>query len=190
MSARKVCDGIPDVFPELRGDGVWLRALSEDDLPAWYGRLTDVEAAALAGDPLATSMQTVIDGLAFHRNAFRTKQAIRWSIVPDIVGESVGTIGLGGFVDDRLLASLGAAIGRRHWGLGIATAAARLVINYAFASLDLEIIEAVTLPENMRVARVLDKLRFRHIVDAPAPRIGERTDTLLWRKDAMERLKR
>jgi len=84
---------VPDRFPVLRGNGLTLRELIEADLPAWLGRLSDPEAAALAGDPVSTAMQTVIDGLAHHRNAFRNKEALRWSIVPDVVGESVGTMG-------------------------------------------------------------------------------------------------
>jgi len=40
---------IPDDFPVLKRDGLTLRQLDESDLPAWYSRLTDVEAASLAG---------------------------------------------------------------------------------------------------------------------------------------------
>ena len=172
---------IPDRFPVLRGAGLLLRELVEADLPAWLGRLSDPEAAALAGDSLATSMQTVIDGLEFHRNAFRNKEALRWSIVPETVGESVGTIGLGGFDAERRSASLGGAIGRHHWGLGIMPAAVRLVVDYAFASLALAELTASNLPENARVIRVLEKLGFERVADAPVAPIGDRTDTLSWR---------
>jgi [ribosomal protein S5]-alanine N-acetyltransferase len=172
---------IPDLFPTLRGGGLLLRELTEADLAAWFGRLTDPEAAALAGDALATSMQTVIDGLAHHRDAFRTKEAVRWSIVPDAVGESVGSIGLGAFDAGRKSASLGGAIGRRHWALGIMPTAARLVTDYAFSALALEEITASTLPENARVIRVLEKLGFERVHHGSPEPIGDRTDTLSWR---------
>ena len=172
---------IPDVFPVLEGAGLLLRELTEADLPAWFGRLSDPEAAELAGDPIATSMQTVIDGLAFHHNAFRNKEALRWSIVPDAIGESVGTIGLGAFDTDRRSASLGGAIGRRHWALGIMPAAARLVVDYAFSALALDEITASNLPENARVIRVLEKLGFERVYDGSPQPIGVRSDTLSWR---------
>src|SRR5262245_29936940 len=177
---------LPNEFPELRGCGLWLRELEEIDLPAWFARLRDVEAASLAGDAVATSMQTVVDGLAHHRRAFRDKEAIRWSIVPDTVGASVGSIGLGGFDAERRCASIGAAVGRHQWGQGIATDAARLVIEYAFTALDLQRIDAVTLPENTRVARVLEKLGFSRLPDTAAM-LGARADALSWALERSEK---
>ena len=171
---------IPDGFPVLEGAGLLLRELTEADLPAWFARLSDPEAAELAGDSIATSMQTVIDGLAFHRNAFRNKEALRWSIVPDTIGESVGSIGLGAFETERRSASLG-VIGRRHWALGIMPAAARLVVDYAFSALALDEITASNLPENARVIRVLEKLGFERVYDGSPQPIGDRQDTLSWR---------
>src|SRR5262247_2038921 len=128
-------DRIPDSFPILRGSGITLRELAEEDLPAWYGRLSDREAATLAGDTVATSMQPAIDGLAFHRTAFRDKEGLRWSIVPDALGVSVGTIGFAAFTHPPRSAAIGAAIGRAHWGLGLATRAGRLVLEYGFSDL-------------------------------------------------------
>ena len=151
---------IPDVFPVLRGDGLLLREMTEDDLPAWFARLSDPGGAALAGDPLATSMQDVVDGLAYHRNAFRTKEALRWAIVPESVGASVGSIGLVTLDEANLSGEIGTAIGRAHWGRGFATGATRLVVDYAFGVLGIERIEAEALAVNGRSARVLDKLGF------------------------------
>jgi ribosomal-protein-alanine N-acetyltransferase len=128
-------DRVPDAFPVLQGGGLTLREMREEDLPAWFARLSDPEAAALAGDPIATSMQVVVDGLAFHREAFRTKEGLRWSIVPDDVGASVGTIGFGTLDQANRKAAIGGAIGRDYWNRGIATEAARLVVNYGFSAL-------------------------------------------------------
>ena len=47
-------DRIPDAIPVLKGGGLTLRELTEQDVPAWFKRLTDPEAAAFAGDPTAT----------------------------------------------------------------------------------------------------------------------------------------
>jgi len=175
-------DLIPDSLPTLSGGGLTLRELAEEDLPAWFGRLSDPEAATLAGDPVATSMQDVIDGLAFHQKAFRRKEGVRWAIVPDELGTSVGSIGFGELSQDTRSAALGAAIGRADWGRGIATAAGRLVLDYGFSELSLEQVDAVVLPENSRVIRVLRKLAFVLAGDLTATRpIGERTDTLVYR---------
>ena len=175
-------DRIPDVFPILRGSGLTLRSLIDEDLPAWYGRLSDSEATTLAGDPVATSMQAVVDGLAFHRAAFREKEGLRWAIVPDALGISIGTVGFGDFSQRHRSAGIGAAIGRAQWGRGFVTSAGRLVLEYGFSALHLEQIDAVVLPENARVIRVLEKLGFvpgeeSNTVDRA---IGGRTDTLVY----------
>ena len=122
---------IPDTLPVLSGEGLTLRELTEADLPAWFGRRTDIEAAALAGDSIATSMQDIVDSLEFHRGAFRAREGLRWAIVPDELGESVGTIGFGAFDQTDLSAQIGYAIGRAHWNRGITTRAARLTIDGA-----------------------------------------------------------
>ena len=152
---------VPDVFPVLHGEGLTLREMSEEDLPAWFARLSDPAAAAMAGDPLATSMQDVVDGLAYPRNAFATKEALRWAIVPDSLGASVGSIGIVRLDEGELSGEIGAAVGRAHWGSGFATGATRLVVDYGFGVLGLERIEAVALASNGRSSRVLEKLGFR-----------------------------
>jgi RimJ/RimL family protein N-acetyltransferase len=155
-----VYDLIPRHFPVLQGHGLTLRELVEDDLPAWLERRRDPEAAALAGDPPVSSMTELREGLEHHHNAFRSQEAIRWAIVPEAVGRSVGTIGLLHFDPASRSAAAGAAIGRRHWGQGIATRAGRLVLDFGFSRLHLRSIWAEVLPENQRVIRVLGKLGF------------------------------
>ncbi len=176
------CALIPDVFPVLEGEGLTLRALREEDLPAWFSRLSDAESASLAGDPVATSIDQVVQGLQYHRRSFREKQSIRWSIIPDELGMSVGSIGFSEFACNERGASVGAAIGRAHWGGGIATRAGRIALAYAFTTLQLSFVWAVVLPENTRVLHVLGKLGFS-LDDAPAGimrNIGNRTDTLYY----------
>ena len=147
---------IPDRFPELTGDGLTLRELTEADLPAWFARLSDAEAAGLAGDPVANSTNDVIEGLKYHHEAFRTKNGLRWAIAIDLESSNVGSVGLDNFSEDNRRAGIGAAIGRDHWSLGIATRAGRLVLDYGFSRLRLDAVWAVVLPENARVIRVLE----------------------------------
>ena len=158
---------IPDAHPQLCGGGLLLRELAPEDLDAWFARLSDPETAALAGDPVATSVQAVHEGLAHHRRAFRAKKGLRWAIVPDELGASVGTIGLEPFDVAALSARVGCAIGRAHWGRGLATTAGRLVLAYAFDELGLARIEAEVLANNAASLRVLRKLGFAPEPGAP-----------------------
>ena len=154
-------EAIPDDFPILRGRGLLLRELSEDDLPAWFARRTDVAACRMAGDPVAESMDDVAAGLAYHRTAFREKTALRWSIVPDDFGASVGSIGFSTLDAEARTAELGGAVGRAHWGRGFATSAALLAIEYGFGELNLARIEGVAQATNAQSIRVMEKAGFR-----------------------------
>ncbi len=151
---------IPDTVPVLGGEGLILRELTEADLHAWFSRRTDVEAAALAGELVATSMQDIVDSFEFHRGAFRAREGLRWAIVPEELGESVGTIGFGVFNPTDHSAQIGYVIDRAHWNRGITTRAARLTVDYGFKVLGLERIDAIVLTVNGASIRVLGKLGF------------------------------
>jgi len=161
-------DRIPKDFPVLLGEGMLLRELAEEDLPAWFARLSDVEAAALAGDPVAASINDVIAALEYHRNAFRVTEGIRWAIVPLEVGASVGSIGFAKLDQAKRSAELGYAIGRQHWDRGFATRAGRLALDYGFKTLDFKRVEALVMTSNAASIRVLQKLGFarRGILEA------------------------
>ena len=179
----------PKTFPELKAEGLVLRELCEADLPAWFERLSDPEAAALAGDPVATSMSAVVEGLAHHRAAFREQSGLRWAIVPEDLGSSVGSVGFVRLNQVARTAEIGAAIGREHWNRGIATRTGYAVLDYGFAALALETIEAVILPENVRTLRVLQKLRFtRHEKPCPPDRhVNGRSDSEFFVLEAPQR---
>ena len=119
----------PDTVPTLYGDMVYLRELTEDDVPAWFERASDPESAVLAGDPIPESVEMGFHWLQRHRERFRQQAAIRWAIVPKGATDSVGTIGLAITSKEQRSAELGIVIGRAYWGKGIGTSAAHLVIH-------------------------------------------------------------
>lgn len=151
----------PDAVPELRGDAVYLREPTEDDVPAWYERACDAESAALAGDPIPESIEVGFEWLRRNRDRFRQQAGIRWAIVPMGSTQSVGSIGLTMTSTKERTAELGVVIGRAHWGRGIGTSAGNLVIRFAFDTLGLTEIRAELLPSNLASRRVLEKLGFR-----------------------------
>jgi len=169
---------IPDTLLTLSGEGLTLRELTEADLPAWFGRRTDTEAVALTGDSIATSMQDIANSLAFHRSAFRARKSLRWAIVPNELGESVGTIGLAAFDQTDRSAQIGYSIGRAHWNRGITTSAARLTIDYGFRVLGLERIDAIVLTVNGASIRVLKKLGFKLDEFRPANNAADKAPSI------------
>lgn len=151
----------PDAVPELLGDTVYLRELTEVDLPAWFARASDRESAAMAGDPVPESMAVGYRLLERNRERFREQTGIRWAIVPMGATDSVGSIGLSVTSKEARVAELGVVIGRAHWGRGIGTSAGRLVTRFAFDSLGLVEIRAELLQSNVASRRLLEKVGFR-----------------------------
>jgi RimJ/RimL family protein N-acetyltransferase len=79
-------------------------------------------------------------------------------------------------------AEIGYWLGRRFWGRGVATAAVRAVLTYAFDTLGLRRIEARVFAWNPASAHILEKAGFRQegrLRDAIV-KDGERTDLLLF----------
>lgn len=72
------------------------------------------------------------------------------------------------------LGVLGYWIGRPYWGAGVASEAAKAMVEIAFSRLGLERIEAVALPANRRSIGVLEKLGLRLVGEReePAPARG------------------
>ncbi len=164
----------PDEVPELFGDTVVLREITEADIPAWFERASDPESAVLAGDPIPQSIETGLQWLHRHRERFRQQTSIRWAIVPKGFTQSIGTIGLKITAKEEGIAELGIVIGRAYWSKGIGTSAAHLVIDYAFNILGLLEIQAEVLQRNRASIRLLEKVGFHLMRTIPG---DPRSDT-------------
>ena len=151
----------PDKVPELFGDTVFLREITEGDIPAWFERASDPESAVLAGDLIPKSIEMGFQWLRRHRERFRQQTGVRWAIVQNSSIRSIGTIGLTIKSKEECIAELGIVIGRAYWGKGIGTSATHLVIDYAINILSLVEIQAEVLQCNMASIRLLENVGFR-----------------------------
>jgi RimJ/RimL family protein N-acetyltransferase len=57
---------------------------------------------------------------------------------------------------------VGWRLGREHWGMGYATEGARAAVEFGFEELDLTEIVSMTIPDNVRSRRVMEKLGMTH----------------------------
>lgn len=88
-------------------------------------------------------------------------QRPRRSFAIDVGGEAVGSIGLVPGVDiERYSAEVGYWLGTAYWGQGIATAAVRRVVRYAFEELRMTRVFATPMVWNPASCRVLQKAGF------------------------------
>jgi ribosomal-protein-alanine N-acetyltransferase len=163
-------------FPELRTQRLLLRAPGEQDIPAWFARATDIESAALAGDPVPEDISAGARWLARSRQRFADRTAIQWSIDRLGIADAIGTITLSFEATDTV--ALGFVLARAHWRHGLASEAAREVLRYAFETLALERVTAEAAARNSASLHLLAKLGFRHVESFIDESDGERCERL------------
>ena len=142
-----------DIF---RTERLVVRALAEDDAPALYDLHRSDDVMRWLDRTLSTGVADELaridrwrayerDGFGFFAMALRETD------------ELVGVLVLKPF-DDLPYVDLGWRLRPGHQRRGYATEAARGAVGYAFGTLDLDKVAAVTLPDNVRSRAVMERL--------------------------------
>lgn len=92
---------------------------------------------------------------------FRAKTLFQWGIALRPADAIAGTVTLFQLDLEHRRGEIGFALGKRHWGRGIASEAVGRLIRLAFDELDLHRIEADADPRNERSLRLLERQGFR-----------------------------
>ncbi|MNV68251.1 Spermidine N(1)-acetyltransferase [compost metagenome] len=130
-----------------------LRPLQPNDAAAWSAYLNQpgVIEHTSWGDISPAALATLINGYA------EDGDALRWAIV-DASGSLLGTVGLNEIARAQGRAELAYDLDPRYQGRGLATQAARAVVNWAHDALDLQRIQATVLDSNAPSIAVLDRI--------------------------------
>ncbi len=145
-----------------------LRGWRRDDAPALAAMNADPEVMRYIGSgakPYAEALERAESlvrerpGDGFGLWAIEEWAIEEWAIEESGTGVFHGWVGLFP-LDDTEEIELAYRWAKSSWGRGIATEAARPLLAYGFDELRLEIIAAVTDPENRASRQVLDKLGF------------------------------
>jgi ribosomal-protein-alanine N-acetyltransferase len=142
--------------PSLKTDRLILRPQEQTDAPALFALLRDHRAMRFWN-------RSTIDRLAVVEEMVRGQQAAMaeglccyWTLIRD--GEPIGSIDLS--LIEHGSAEMGFLLHPLHWGQGLASEAAGMVIAHAFGVLGLTRLAAVTQTANRAAARVLEKNGF------------------------------
>jgi len=142
----------------LRTEHLLLRPFREDDVDAALSYRDDEEFSRFL--PHIPQPFTRRDAEEF----VATNMSEPWDRAPTFAvvldGTVIGTVNLQVESATRS-AMLGYAIGREHWGQGVATEAARAVVAWGFRTFDLVRVWASTDARNVRSQRVMEKVGMR-----------------------------
>jgi [ribosomal protein S5]-alanine N-acetyltransferase len=143
---------------ELKGPGFTLRGWRHDDAAALqkHADNPNVYSFLMERFPHPYTMEAATNWIAA-----MLKQDPLITFVIAIDDQLIGVTGLE-MRDDvyRKAPLLGYWLAEEYWGRGIAAEAVKLLVNYAFATLDIVRIQAGVLSNNPRSARVLEKADF------------------------------
>ena len=142
-----------------------LRPLVDDDSAALAAMNADPLVMRYLGGPQTREVSDAT--IARARAHWEAHGFGRLAIEERSSGENLGwvtleVVDLPGFTDD---VEIGWRLARSHWGRGIATEAARAVLDRAFESLSLVRILAIADPRNAGSLGVMRKLGMRHLAD-------------------------
>ncbi len=171
-------------LPLLVTDRLTLREITEDDFDAIHAYGSDLEVVQYVPwgpnteeDTHDFIARTMIKAAAEPRLEYVFAVERR-----DEDGPMIGTAGLYLRADDQDQAMLGYAYAREAWGSGIATEAARAMVEMGFDVLGLRRIWAACDPDNAGSRRVLEKAGFtvEGLLRDDSVIRGEVRDTLVW----------
>ena len=146
-------------FPTLTTKRLILREVVDadaDDLLVFRG---DPEVQRYNLDPMKTRSEA-LSLIRTMQGWFASRYAIQWGITLRGEDRVLGLCGLHDWSRNHRRASLGYDLARSHWGRGIATESMNAVLRYGFEQMNLNRIEAVTIVDNTRSIRLLERLGF------------------------------
>jgi ribosomal-protein-alanine N-acetyltransferase len=145
-------------IPVLRTARLVLREPALADAPAVLVFRGDPRVQRFNDEPLR-DVAAAEEFISFLRADSAAGARRHWAITAE--GEVIGLIGLHIWERHHRRAELGYDMAVSHWGQGIASEAARAVIDYGFTTMRLHRIQAHTIADNHRSVRLLERLGFR-----------------------------
>ena len=190
--ARAEHDGLlellapPDAFAPLATERLILRPFIPEDAEALHRLVNDWEISRnLATVPFPYPRELADDWILATRQSLAEGRAYDLAITGR-EGEQeimVGAVGLRLNPDTRR-GRLGYWVGRRFWGHGVATEAAGRLVRWAFANVDLELIEAGVIIDNPASAAVLRRIGFRQVGEGTEQSVARGGEQPVWQFEA------
>ena len=149
-----------DALPDLPGTRVHLRPLRAGDEPNLFAIYSDPEVMRYRD---GVRMETLADAgryIADVHEYFNRRELFEWAIVEAATDRLIGTATLVHIEPRHRRAEIGFAIGRTHWGKGLAREGVARLLTFSFDELALHRIEADVDPRNEPSLRLMTRLGF------------------------------
>lgn len=147
---------------EITGPRLTWRELTTDDADALIAMLADPGLFRYAADQELPDVETYRGFLREQIAAAKTPERHRYKLGVTVGGEIAGMGGLEMTSASATAAEIGYLLAPAHWGNGMGTEAARLLVDIGFDQLKLHRVTAGADPANVASIRVLEKIGMRY----------------------------
>ena len=147
-------------FPLLNTDRLVLREIAISDTNAIYVVYKDPKVAEYDSFAPVKTLDEVRDMIYNYRKEFAEEKQIRWGIAAKTDNRLIGTCEFMNFDDESRRCEIGCGLVSSEWSKGYMSEALRSIIDFGFAVLDLNRIEACIVSGNSASVRLFRKLGF------------------------------
>ncbi len=147
-------------FPTIKTPRLKLRQPCAADVKPLLKMMQDKDVLRYFGiDPFKSEQESLAE-VAWYNRIFDESQGIWWIISEKDAGDYIGDVGFFKYEKRHARAEVGYKLSPAFWRRGIVTEALTQVVDYGFAEMDLNRIEALVDPRHTASLRVLEKLHF------------------------------
>jgi RimJ/RimL family protein N-acetyltransferase len=155
----------PTVSDRIETARLRLRMFTPADVDAMWKITSDAEVMRYIGYGLPLSRDETELNLVNIITAFRRRGFGRWALEKKAGGHLVGYCGLS-LSNEEVGVELAYMLARAEWGHGLATETGRACLRYGFEQLGVETIAGLTMRDNQRSRRVLERVGMKFVRDA------------------------
>jgi ribosomal-protein-alanine N-acetyltransferase len=138
-----------------------LRWVTRDDAPDHFSLFSDPRVTRYWSTPAWTDMAQARDFVDAALAEYTSGEGLRFSIILRDSDTFVGSVKLYDFFDQNRRCDVGYALLPAHWGKGYLAEAMVALLDYAFADLNMNRIEADIDPRNEASAKLLERMAFQ-----------------------------
>lgn len=144
--------------PVLETPRFQLRKLSVSDAEDFFEFASDDALTEHVAWEVHRSLEDTRTFLSAVEQRCESRISYNWAIVERASGKVIGRVSMFEVDEDNDIAEIGYAVGRAHWGQGVATEAGKELIKFGFEDMGLNRIEARCNSENFPSEKVMQRL--------------------------------
>ena len=152
-------------FPEIKTERLLLRRLKQSDWEMISYLRSDRGVNEFVKRPSAESKEKAIEFILKTNKAIEKRNLYYWAIAEIISAQMIGSICLWNFSKDQKAAEVGYDLSPKYQGKGIMNESLKSILEFGFKILNLDSIEAYTHKDNKSSKKLLERNRFKLVVN-------------------------